>query len=86
MYDPTGGKPMTISIRADVAADAPALAELAARTFSEAFLADNRPADMTLHLTRADGPSRQAKELAHPKMATLLAEVDAQRGGTDDSR
>ena len=34
MYDSTGGKPMTISIGAGVAADAPAIAALAARTFS----------------------------------------------------
>jgi ribosomal protein S18 acetylase RimI-like enzyme len=72
---------MSIVIRAGAVADAPALAELAARTFREAFAADNRPEDMALHLTRAYGPSQQAKELADPDISTLFVEVDGQTAG-----
>ena len=72
---------MTTVVRSGVAADASALAELAARTFREAFAADNRPEDMALHLTRSYGISQQAVELADPDISTLLVEVDTELAG-----
>ena len=72
---------MSIVIRTGVAADATALAELAARTFRETFAADNRPEDMALHAERAYGTSQQERELVDPNIATLLVEVDAQLAG-----
>jgi GNAT superfamily N-acetyltransferase len=72
---------MSLVIRAGVATDAPALAELAARTFRETFTADNRPEDMALHVERAYGTSQQRTELADPDITTLLVEVDGQLAG-----
>lgn len=72
---------MSITIRLGDAADATALAELAARTFREAFAADNRPEDMALHVARAYGISQQQSELVNPGIATLLVEVDGQLAG-----
>ena len=72
---------MSIMIRAGVATDATALAELAARTFRETFAADNRPEDIALHTAHAYGTSQQERELADPDIATLLVEVDGQLAG-----
>jgi ribosomal protein S18 acetylase RimI-like enzyme len=68
-------------IRAGVATDATALAELAARTFRETFAADNRPEDMALHTAQAYGMSQQQRELIDPDIVTLLVEVDGQLAG-----
>ncbi len=62
-----------IRIRRGVPADAPALAAFAARTFRETFAADNRPEDMTAHLASSYGVAQQARELADPDAAALLA-------------
>lgn len=72
---------MSVKIRPGVATDAAALAELAARTFSETFAADNRPEDMALHSAHAYGTSQQQTELVDPHIATLLVEVDDQLAG-----
>ena len=72
---------MSITIRAGVANDATALAELAARTFRETFAADNRSEDMALHIAHAYGTSQQRSELVDPDIATLLVEVDGQLAG-----
>jgi hypothetical protein len=72
---------MSVVIRAGVATDASALAELAARTFRETFAADNRPEDIALHAAHAYGTSRQERELVDPDIATLLVEVDGQLAG-----
>ena len=72
---------MNLVIQAGVAADAAALAELAARTFHETFAADNRPEDIALHVARAYGRPQQEQELLDPTIATLLAEVDGQLAG-----
>ena len=72
---------MSIVIRAGEAADAPALAELAARTFRETFAAGNRPEDLALHVAQAYGTTQQASELADPNVATRLVEVDGQLAG-----
>jgi len=60
-------------IRRGVVSDAPALAAFAARTFAEAFGADNRPADMQAHLASSYGVPQQTRELANPDVVTLLA-------------
>ena len=72
---------MSISIRLGVAADAPALAELAAHTFRDTFATENRPEDMALHIARAYGTSQQSNELVDPNITTLLIEVDGQLAG-----
>jgi ribosomal protein S18 acetylase RimI-like enzyme len=55
-----------------VAADAPALAELAARTFCEAFAADNNPEDMRAHLEGAYTQELHLAEIQNPAIDTLL--------------
>ena len=60
-------------IRRGVVSDAPALAAFAARTFAEAFGADNRPEDMQAHLAKSYGVPQQTRELASPDVITLLA-------------
>lgn len=72
---------MNITIRRGVPGDASRLAELAARTFREAFGADNRPDDLALHLARSYGTSQQQRELDDADITTLLAEVDGQLAG-----
>ena len=72
---------MSIMIRAGVATDATALAELAARTFRETFAADNRPEDIALHTAHAYGTTQQQRELVNPDIGTLLVEVDGQLAG-----
>lgn len=72
---------MSVIIRRGVETDASALAELAARTFRDAFAADNRPEDIALHLSRSYGTSHQRMELLDPRITTLLAEVDGQLAG-----
>jgi diamine N-acetyltransferase len=64
-------------IRRAVLGDAAALAELAARTFTDAFGADNRPEDLQVHLSSAYGVAQQSAEIADPNVVTLLAD----RGG-----
>jgi len=72
---------MSITIRAGVATDAAALADLAARTFSETFAADNRPEDMALHVAQNYGATRQLKELLDPNIRTLLVDIDRRLAG-----
>ncbi len=66
----------SIRIRAGATSDAPALTEFAARTFTEAFGADNRPEDLQAHLTASFNVARQTIELNDPNVATLLATMD----------
>lgn len=60
-------------IRRAVPADALELAELGARTFAQAFGADNRPEDLAAHLEEAYGESQQREEIENPDFLTLLA-------------
>src|SRR5918994_2254414 len=64
-------------IRRGVLSDAAALAELAARTFTDAFASDNRPEDLQAHLAAAYGVAQQSAEITDPNCVTLLAD----RGG-----
>jgi ribosomal protein S18 acetylase RimI-like enzyme len=61
-----------LTIRRAVLSDAPALAELAARTFRDTFGADNRPEDLALHLSSAYGLPQQTRELTDAAMTTLV--------------
>lgn len=63
-----------IHIRRGVAGDARALAEFAARTFADAFAADNRPEDLRAHAAAAYGVVQQTAELTDTGTATLIAE------------
>jgi ribosomal protein S18 acetylase RimI-like enzyme len=65
-----------IRIRTGTPADAPMLAELGARTFRDAFAADNRPEDMALYLGRTYGVAQQTAELTNAGIVTLVAQVD----------
>jgi ribosomal protein S18 acetylase RimI-like enzyme len=71
------GSPEVI-IRHAAAVDAGALSDLAARTFRQAFAADNRPEDITLHIERSYGPALQRSEVGDATIRTLLAEIDGQ--------
>lgn len=55
-------------------ADAGMLADFGARTFRDAFGAQNDPHDMALFLRQTYGPEQQAAELRDPALHTLLAE------------
>jgi diamine N-acetyltransferase len=66
----------TVTIRTAVAADAPALAELARRTFHDTFAAANDPRDLAVYLARAYGVEQQTLELRDPGITTLLVEQD----------
>jgi diamine N-acetyltransferase len=57
--------------RADIA-DAASLAQLAERTFRDAFGAENRPSDMDVYCLQAFSAATQAAELADPSIETLL--------------
>ncbi|HWB41956.1 MAG TPA: GNAT family N-acetyltransferase [Gemmatimonadales bacterium] len=69
------------TIRPAVPADASTLAEFAARTFREAFETDNTTENMALYLASAYGPDRQAAELRHAGIVTLLAEQERRLAG-----
>lgn len=63
-------------IRRAVAADASALAELAARTFVDAFGAANRFDDIQEFVGRTYGEAQQRREIENPDGVTLLVERD----------
>jgi ribosomal protein S18 acetylase RimI-like enzyme len=58
------------------AADAPLLAVLAARTFSEAFAADNHPDDLRRHLETSYTPQLHRAEILDPAIDTLLVRIE----------
>ena len=61
-------------IRRATVDDAAQLADLAARTFYEAFAMHNRPEDMDAYMSIAYGESIQRDELADPDRITLVIE------------
>jgi diamine N-acetyltransferase len=65
-----------LTIRRATGADAEALAELALRSFLEAFAAQNHPDDVAAYTSRVYGPAQQAAEIADPHIVTLVGEVD----------
>jgi ribosomal protein S18 acetylase RimI-like enzyme len=65
-----------INIRYGSAADNKMLAELGARTFHDAFAADNTPENMKAYLAASFSPEKQAAELDDPLSMFLIAEID----------
>jgi GNAT superfamily N-acetyltransferase len=63
-------------LRPAKAADASALAELAERTFRDAFSALNTAENMDLHCAAAFGTAVQAAEIANPAIYTVVAETE----------
>jgi diamine N-acetyltransferase len=63
----------SIQIRRGVLEDAAVLADFAARSFAEAFAADNTPDDLQAHLESSYGLEQQSQELSDPNEITLLA-------------
>ena len=70
-----------IKIRRANSSEAELLAELGARTFAEAFAAENTPENMSAYLAQAFTPARLAAELADPKATFLLALVEGEAAG-----
>jgi diamine N-acetyltransferase len=68
--------PHVLAVDDATAADAPLLAELAARTFYEAFAADNDPEDMRQHLETSYTVERHLAEIRDPAIDTLLMRID----------
>lgn len=64
-------------IRRATTDDAAMLAELAARTFHDAFAADNKAEDMDAYMSVAFTPAQLAAELAETGNAFFVAEIDA---------
>lgn len=62
-----------VTIGPGTVADAAELAEFAARSFAEAFSADNDPRNLQAHLSANYGLKQQAVELADPHVTTILA-------------
>jgi ribosomal protein S18 acetylase RimI-like enzyme len=65
-----------IQIRRAGEADAAALAQFAAQTFSDTFGADNNPEDMAMFLAGSFGVEVQRREIADARWITLLAELE----------
>jgi ribosomal protein S18 acetylase RimI-like enzyme len=70
-----------LRVRRATSADAAMLTELGARTFHDAFAADNTPRNMELYLGRVYGIPQQTSELANPEIVTLVAEVEDHPAG-----
>lgn len=70
-----------ISVRKAHRGDALALAQLAERTFREAFSTMNTPEDMELHCRNTYSEAQQAQEIADPDRVTLLCEADGELVG-----
>jgi len=64
-------------LRRGQATDAAQLAAFAARTFTDAFAAANRPEDIAAYLPTAYGIGQQASELANPEIITLILDHGA---------
>lgn len=68
-------------IRRGVPADAGLLSELAARTFSETFAADNTAEDLAAYVATSFSVARLTTELEDPSSTFLIAEVDDSPAG-----
>jgi diamine N-acetyltransferase len=65
---------VAFTLRQGTSADAGALARFAERTFRDAFAADNRPENLEQYVARVYGHAQQSRELADPRIVTLLLE------------
>ncbi|HEU5136150.1 MAG TPA: GNAT family N-acetyltransferase [Steroidobacteraceae bacterium] len=70
-----------VQVRRATVADAEALAQIGARTFFDAFAADNTPEDMRLFLAKTWRPDLQRAEILDDTLDTLLACVDDRLAG-----
>lgn len=70
-----------VTIRRADSAEAELLADLGARTFAEAFAAENTPENMSAYLAQAFTTARLAAELADPWATFLLALVEGEAAG-----
>jgi ribosomal protein S18 acetylase RimI-like enzyme len=61
-----------VIVRRAAPSDAAALAELGARTFADAFAAQNRPEDLEAYLANTYGEVQQRREIEDPEIVTLL--------------
>ena len=68
-------------IRHATSADTELLAELGARTFYDAFAADNKPEDMAAYLAAHFSREQLAMELADPRAVFLIAEIEGRAAG-----
>ena len=68
-------------IRRASRADAPALAELGAKTFSDTFAAQNRPEDIEAYLAKTYGEAQQRQEIDDPSIVTLVADDEGTLAG-----
>lgn len=68
-------------VRRGIPADAPMLAELAARTFRDTYAAQNTPENLARYLAEHYSPALQGAELADPTITTLLLEVHGVAAG-----
>lgn len=73
--------PIGLCIRAAGSHDAELLAELAARTFVDAFGAENSREDMALHCATHYGVDIQRRELMDAALSYLIAEVNGEAAG-----
>lgn len=83
MNHSTSEKTPSIRIRTAEPADNVLLADLGARTFSQAFAADNTAANMADYLARSFSPAKQAAELADPTALFLIAESATTQSATN---
>jgi ribosomal protein S18 acetylase RimI-like enzyme len=65
-----------LTIRRATPADAETLADLARRTFVDAFAAANRAEDIASYLEKTYSPERQRREIDDETIVTLIAEDD----------
>jgi diamine N-acetyltransferase len=70
-----------IQVRSAIAADALSLSQFGARTFRDAFAAENRPENLEAYLAKAYGLPQQSAEIADPAIATLIAESNRELVG-----
>jgi ribosomal protein S18 acetylase RimI-like enzyme len=70
-----------VSIRRAVPSDAGVLTAFARRTFTETYAPDNRPQDVAAYVDASFGEEIQKAEMADPRVAYLLAEVDGVLAG-----
>lgn len=72
---------ITPQIRPATVADAQPLAELASRTFYDAFADMNTPANMKAYMSKAFTVEQLIAELSDPRARFLIAEVEGQMAG-----
>jgi GNAT superfamily N-acetyltransferase len=75
-----------VLIRRGASGDAEALADLAARTFLEAYREETAEADLLAYIEAHHGVVREAADLADPVVAIGLAEADGRLVGYVDVR